>query len=55
MCSRATRPFGPPSRSWTGGISETDIYNNLVLTQYNETQIIEMSLYWRSAEEGVQI
>ena len=37
------------------GISETDIYNNLVLTQYNETQIIEMSLYWRSAEEGVQI
>ena len=37
------------------GISETDIYNNLVLTQYKETQIIEMSLYWRSAEEGVQI
>ncbi len=37
------------------GIGETDIYDNLYLTQYKETQIIEMSLYWRSAEEGVEI
>lgn len=37
------------------GISTTDIANNLHLKQYNETQIIELTLYWRSAEEGVQI
>lgn len=37
------------------GISTTDIASNLSLKQYNETQIIEMTLYWRSAEEGVQI
>lgn len=37
------------------GVSEQDIYNNLTLTQYKETQIIEMTLYWRSAEEGVEI
>lgn len=37
------------------GISTTDISNNLHLKQYNETQIIEITLYWRSAEEGVQI
>ena len=37
------------------GIAEADIYDNLVLTQYRDTQIIEMSLYWRSAEEGVEI
>lgn len=37
------------------GISESDIRSNLRLNQYNETQIIELALYWRSAEEGVQI
>lgn len=37
------------------GIAETDIYKNLLLTRYKETQIIEMDLTWRSAEEGVEI
>lgn len=37
------------------GISVGDITSNLHVSQYNETQIIEMTLYWRSAEEGVQI
>lgn len=37
------------------GVSTKDIYDNLTLTQYNETQIIEMVLYWRSAQEGVEI
>lgn len=37
------------------GITTKDIYNNLVLTQYKETQIIEITLYWRSAQEGVEI
>lgn len=37
------------------GVTTKDIYRNLVLSQYNETQIIEMTLYWRSAQEGVEI
>lgn len=37
------------------GITEKDIYKNLNMAQYNETQIIEMTLYWRSAQEGVEI
>lgn len=37
------------------GITTKDIYNNLTLTQYNETQIIDITLYWRSAQEGVEI
>ena len=37
------------------GITTTDIGNNLKLTQYNETQIIEMTLYWRSSQEGIEI
>ena len=37
------------------GITTKDIYNNLVMNQYNETQIIEITLYWRSAQEGVEI
>lgn len=37
------------------GISTKDIADNLVMTQYNETQIIEITLYWRSAQEGVEI
>lgn len=32
-----------------------DISRNLNLNQYNETQIIEMTLYWRSANEGEEI
>ena len=37
------------------GISGREIARNLTLKQYNETQIVEMTLYWRSAEEGIQI
>lgn len=37
------------------GISTKDINKNLTAKQYNETQIVEMTLYWRSAEEGVKI
>ena len=37
------------------GVTTKDIADNLTLTQYNETQIIEMSLYWRSAKEGITI
>lgn len=37
------------------GISEQDIYDNLSLYRYKETQIIELSLSWRSAEEGIEI
>lgn len=37
------------------GISTKDISDNLVLTQYNDTQIIDITLYWRSAQEGVEI
>ena len=37
------------------GVSSRDIYNNLYLNQYNKTQIIEMTLYWRSAQEGIEI
>ena len=37
------------------GITPRDIAANLSIRQYNTTRIVEMSLYWRSAEEGVQI
>lgn len=37
------------------GITAEDIADNLTLKQYNETQIIEMSLYWRGSEEGISI
>ncbi len=37
------------------GVTSKEINKNLTLNQYNETQIVEMTLYWRSAEEGVQI
>lgn len=37
------------------GITAKDIEENLKLTQYEETQIIEMSLYWRSSKEGISI
>ena len=37
------------------GVSTKDIYSNLKVTQYNMTQIIELNLYWRSAQEGIAI
>lgn len=37
------------------GITSKDIYDNLSLSQYNKTQIIDISLYWRNAEEGIKI
>ena len=37
------------------GVSAKEIYDNLSITQYKETQIVELSLYWRSAQEGISI
>ena len=37
------------------GVSTRDLYDNLQLSQYNQTQIIDITLYWRSAQEGVEI
>ena len=37
------------------GISIKDIYDNLNVTKYGSTQIIEMKLFWRNAEEGIAI
>lgn len=37
------------------GVTTKDIEDNLEFAQYKETQIIEMSLYWRSSEEGINI
>ena len=37
------------------GVTTRDISSNLVLAQYNKTQIIDITLYWRSATEGVEI
>lgn len=37
------------------GVSIKDIYSNLKVSQYNETQIVELNLYWRSAQEGISI
>lgn len=37
------------------GVTNRDISSNLHLSQYKTTQIIEITLYWRSAEEGVEI
>lgn len=37
------------------GIPVQNIATHLNLIQYRDTQIIEMVLYWRSAEEGVRI
>ncbi len=37
------------------GITAKDVASNLSLRRYNTTQIIEISLYWRSADEGVGI
>lgn len=37
------------------GISVKDIYRNLTVSKVGSTQIIELTLYWRNAEEGVEI
>lgn len=37
------------------GVTTKDIADNLTLTQFEETQIIEVSLYWRSSKEGISI
>ena len=37
------------------GVTTKDIADNLTVAPYEETQIIEMSLYWRSADEGIDI
>ncbi len=37
------------------GIGPKDISNNLSMSQYKETQIIEVTLYWRTAQEGIEI
>lgn len=37
------------------GVSTKDILSNLEMNQYHETQIVEMTLYWRSAQEGSSI
>ena len=37
------------------GVTVNDIRSNLSLSQYNETQIIELTLFWRSNTEGVRI
>jgi len=37
------------------GVTTKDIEENLNLSPYNETQIIEMTLYWRSSQEGISI
>ncbi len=36
-------------------VTAKDIKDNLKMERYNETQIIEVSLYWRSAQEGMDI
>ncbi|MBQ6266613.1 MAG: CpsD/CapB family tyrosine-protein kinase [Clostridia bacterium] len=37
------------------GVSARSIQNNLTLSQYNDTQIIEISFLWRSRDEGISI
>ena len=37
------------------GVKPKDITSNLTISQYNETQIVEVRLYWRSGEEGILI
>ena len=37
------------------GISAKSIANNLQVKRYNKTNIVEITLYWHSAEEGVKI
>ncbi len=37
------------------GITPGDIQHNISLEQYGDTQIIDMTLVWRSPEEGIEI
>jgi len=37
------------------GVSSKSIRNNLTLSQYNDSQIVEISLLWRSKDEGIKI
>ncbi len=37
------------------GIEASDIQHNVSISQYGETQIVEMTLAWRSPEEGINI
>ena len=37
------------------GVSAKSIQNNLTLTQFETTQIIEVSLMWRNRDEGIKI
>ena len=37
------------------GVSSKSIQNNLTLSQYNDSQIVEISLLWRSKDEGIKI
>ena len=37
------------------GVSAKDIRSNLKVSRYNSTQIVELNLYWRSAQEGIAI
>lgn len=42
-------------KSDLSGVSITDIQKNISFNQYKETQIIEVTLYWRSESEGIRI
>ncbi len=37
------------------GVSAKSIQNNLTLSQYEDTQILEVSLLWRNKDEGIKI
>lgn len=37
------------------GVSANDISRNLSLVRYNETEVVEMTLLWRSEKEGLSI
>ena len=37
------------------GVSAADISKNLTLTRYNDTEVVEMKLLWRSEKEGLKI
>ncbi|MBR4538297.1 MAG: hypothetical protein IKO52_05560 [Clostridia bacterium] len=37
------------------GVEASDIQHNVSISQYGETQIVEMTLTWRSPEEGIDI
>ncbi|MDD6283609.1 MAG: AAA family ATPase [Oribacterium sp.] len=37
------------------GVTAQQVSRNLEITRYNETQILEMTLHWRSSEEGIEL